>query len=209
MTRTARHVISSQQKRRSNFPKPHPTDDKGVRQTFEFVPTTPPTHLPLDDIRHAVASDPYWSRLLSETPALRSVHLAVFVEPFLGSLLSGQKTVESRFSVVRCPPYGRVASGDVLLVKRSGGPVVGVCEVRETWSYLLDAETWSSIRRDFMAAMCAQDPTFWERKRNASYATLMRITNARPIEAVAWKKRDRRGWVVVQGRSQPHSMESQ
>jgi hypothetical protein len=36
------------------------------------------------------------------------VHLAVFVELFLSSLLDGTKTIESRFGLRRSAPFGRV-----------------------------------------------------------------------------------------------------
>jgi len=151
----------------------------------------------LDAVRTAVSGDPHWSRLLSRHQATRTLHLAVFVEPFLTFLLDGRKTIESRFSMVRCPPYQRVRCGDVLLVKKSGGPVVGLCEVGETWSYHLDTGTWDCIRREFKDAMCAQDPEFWRAKSKATYATLMRVCHPRTIGPVPWTKRDRRGWVII------------
>src|SRR5262245_49036942 len=114
----------------------------------------------LSAVIDSLSADGYWSSLFADRSRNLSIHLAVFVEPFLTYLLDGQKTIESRFSAVRCPPYDRVATGDVLLVKRSGGPVVGVCEVSAIWSYLLDPKSWASIRRDFQDAMCAQDPEF-------------------------------------------------
>ena len=39
---------------------------------------------------------------------------AAFWEPYLDLILTGQKTVESRFSRRRIAPYGCVAAGDVL-----------------------------------------------------------------------------------------------
>jgi hypothetical protein len=85
----------------------------------------------------------------------------------------------------------------VLLLKRSGGPVVGVCRVGQVWSYRLDPATWSTIRRDFSEAMCAQSPDFWIDRERASYATLMRLHEPLSIEPFAFPKRDRRGWVVL------------
>jgi hypothetical protein len=39
------------------------------------------------------------------------------VEPYLGYILEGKKTIESRFSKPLIPPYRRVALGDVVLLK--------------------------------------------------------------------------------------------
>jgi hypothetical protein len=159
-----------------------------------------------DEIRRVVADDALWGGLLgkprSRLPSC-GIHLAVFVEPFLGYVLDGSKTVESRFSVNRCAPFGRVSPGDVVLLKRPGGPVVGIVSVRTVWSYELDASSWPVIRERFAKSLRAQDPEFWERRRGASYATLMLMDQVRGLEPVEWAKRDRRGWVVVRSLEQP------
>src|SRR5215210_2794220 len=89
-----------------------------------------------DEIRRVVADDGEWGSVLgaagSELPSC-GIHLAVFVEPFLDYVLDGSKTVESRFSVNRCAPFGKVSPGDMVLLKRAGGPVVGIARVRTVW----------------------------------------------------------------------------
>ena len=131
------------------------------------------------------------------------IHLAVFIEPFLTYLLDGTKTVESRFSVNRSAPYGKVCSGDVILLKQSSGPVVGMARVRTVWSYRLDEASLRFIRGRFETALRVQDPGFWEQKRTAAFATLMGIHRVITIDPVAWEKRDRRGWVVVRSAATP------
>jgi hypothetical protein len=128
--------------------------------------------------------------------------LAVFVEPFLRYVLDGSKTVDSRFSTNRCAPFGQVKRGDILLLKRSGGPVVGIAQVRTVWSYRLNGASWRLIRERFTDALRAQEPEFWERRREATYATLMAIDNVTTVEPVEWEKRDRRGWVVLRNDGQ-------
>ena len=172
---------------------------------------TPPmqTHAPTTwtelrrDVGSANDGDAFWSRLFGTPCELggRSVHLAIFVEPFLSYVLDGKKTVESRFSAVRCAPYRRVSVGDVLVLKASGGPVRGLALVDHVWSYELDPETWSEVKA-FEDALCATDPSFWASREAASYATLMRLSNVRPISGVLFKKRDRRGWVVVKAKDE-------
>lgn len=160
----------------------------------------------LDLIKKAIAGDAFWETYLaplSEECFAFSVHLAIFVEPFLGYVLDGSKTVESRFSVKRCAPFGKVRQGDVLLLKRTGGPVVGLTHVRSVWSYHLDPSSWREIREEFAKALRAEDPEFWRNRRKASYATLMLIDHVRSIDPIAWKKADRRAWVVVQNAAQP------
>lgn len=163
-------------------------------------PVTPPWLRPFDELRAAVSSDRTWEQVLGppgrQLPAC-GVHLAVFVAPYLGYVLDGSKTVESRFSVNRCAPFGKVRAGDVLLLKRTGGPVVGLARARAVWSYHLDTATWREIRERFATALRAQDPTFWEQRRSAAYATLLLLGDVLEVTPVQWAKRDRRGWVVL------------
>ena len=70
-----------------------------------------------------------WEELLAPFRSVSappvSLHLAVLVQPYLDFILDGQKTIESRFSIRPIPPYRRVESGDIVLLKASGGPIVG------------------------------------------------------------------------------------
>ncbi len=164
---------------------------------------------PPDVLRRAVAGDKFWEGYLrglwSGERLSYSLHLAVFIEPYLSYMLEGRKTIESRFSVVRCAPYHRVQRGDVVLLKLSAGPVVGLCRVGQTWFYRLDQRSWREIRGEFTERLCAQDPDFWRAREKASYATLMQVEDLRRLSPVSWAKRDRRGWVVLHdGRSATH-----
>lgn len=141
--------------------------------------------------------EPYLNRLNTNSPSPFTLHLAVMVEPFLRFMLEGRKTVESRFSVNRCAPFGRVQRGDVIMLKKSGGPVVGICMASKSWFYRLDPQSWMTIKQDFASYICAQDPTFWEERERASFATLIKVTHVRSILPIKVEKRDRRGWVVL------------
>jgi hypothetical protein len=141
---------------------------------------------------------------LAGTPiesAMRSdrvgIHLGIFVEPYLGFVLDGRKTVESRFGVQRCAPHGRVAPGDVLLLKRASGPVLGACRITETWFFDLRKVSLDTVRRQFARSLCALDPGFWQQRAHATLATLMRIDDVTSCVPVTVEKRDRRGWVTL------------
>ncbi len=169
------------------------------------------------EVTHQVAGYDYWGgRLaglgdvdtLTKTDNLGAVvHLAILVEPYLSYILDGQKTVESRFSVNGCAPYRRVQKGDIIILKRAGGPVVGLCEVAQFWDYALEPHSWQEIRQQFTRALCAQDPEFWNDRQAAAFATLIRITHVTELAGVKCAKRDRRGWVVLTPRIEPASVE--
>jgi hypothetical protein len=124
------------------------------------------------------------------------LHLAVFVEPYLSFLLQGKKTIESRFSVNKHAPFGQVQSGDVLVLKRSSGPVCGVCRVADVWFYHLDPRTWIEIEQ-YAEGLCMDGSAFWEKKKAASFATLMRVEQVQPVKEFDIDKDDPRSWVVV------------
>jgi hypothetical protein len=158
----------------------------------------------LDDLRTAAARDPQWQHLLAPYDPFQapptSLHLAVFVEPYLTYMLEGRKTVESRFTLTPRPPYRRVLAGDLLLLKQSSGPIVGACRAGAVWDYQLVPDSWTQIKQDFAAALCAQDG-FWDERAKAAYATLIRIESLQVLPPLPVAKRDRRGWVVILDRS--------
>jgi len=151
-------------------------------------------------IEREVRDDDYWysriTRIVQGEETASSIHLGVFIEPFLSYIMEGKKTIESRFSVNRQAPFGAAMKNDILLIKGSGGPIVGLCRVDQAWYYHLDQDSWSDIK-NFSDALCIQDPDFWLQKSSASYATLLKIDCVRGIAPLAFPKRDRRGWLVL------------
>jgi len=149
-------------------------------------------------LKTTMTNNSFWGPYLEMAEqASVGIHLAVFVEPYLTYLLGGQKTVESRFSVHRIAPFNSVSEGDIVILKKASGPIVGLCQVTNVWDFKLEPKTWREIRNDFTEALCAQDPMFWDQRKHASYATLMRVKNVAKVPPIAVSKRDRRGWVVL------------
>src|SRR5260370_27512850 len=143
---------------------------------------------PLTILRQiATNGAPVWKERLArieENAESLSVHVAIFVQPFLDHMLNGRKTVESRFSVNRCPPYNRVRRGDIILIKQSGGPIVGICEADDIWFYRLDPASWATIKMTFAHSICADDPKFWDSRRMAQYAPLLRSRHVCRVASV-------------------------
>lgn len=52
-------------------------------------------------------------------------HLAIFTQPYLDLILSGEKTIESRFGVRRSIPYNKVKERDKIIMKESSGMLKG------------------------------------------------------------------------------------
>jgi hypothetical protein len=131
------------------------------------------------------------------------IHLAIFVEPYLTFLLQGKKTIESRFSVNKHAPFERVRKDDILIIKKTSGPVCGLCKIAHVWYYRIDSSTWPEIERH-AEALCMDGSAFWERKKAASFATLMQIEDVHRIQDFSIDKEDPRSWVVVRSTTPPN-----
>ena len=147
-------------------------------------------------LQKRLGHDSTWLKKLSSNQYV--VHLAIFREPYLRFIMEGRKKIETRFAKRRCAPFERVSDGDVVLLKRAGGEVVGICEVEKVWFYHLDPEAFAFIKARFGELICPADVSFWAEREGNAVATLMLIKNVIPISGVRIEKRDRRGWVIFE-----------
>lgn len=125
-------------------------------------------------------------------------HLAVFVGDYIEKILSGEKTMEGRFSLEKIPPYLTVKKGDEIYLKESGGLVLGRVFVDNVLYYEnLSPETIGKIRKEYNQELCASDD-FWQAKANAKYASLIFLKKPeRFLAPLKIYKRDRRPWVTL------------
>jgi hypothetical protein len=124
------------------------------------------------------------------------LHLAVFVEPYLRWILQGRKTIDSRFSTRLVAPFGRIAPGDLLALKRSGGPVLGVCRVADVQFFEFAGTPWKEVLAPYAVAICADGDEFWSQRQRARYASVIQLSDVIALPGFVSKKKDRRGWVV-------------
>ena len=130
------------------------------------------------------------------------VHVAIFTEPYLTYLIEGKKTVESRFSVNKISPYGKVHEGDLVLVKKGGGPVVALFKAGRVRFYSkLNVSKLKTIENEFAKNICStNDPDFWKNRENSKFATLVEVSAVKQVEPFAVGKSDRTAWSIVQNK---------
>lgn len=121
-------------------------------------------------------------------------------------VLSGEKTIETRFGRNRCAPYGEIGDGDIILLKGVSGPICGLALARRTWCFNLNTEPIESIRHRFGAGIRADDE-FWSSRLDAIYATLIELDAPASMAPVSCDKRDRRGWVSLRSRQMAFDFE--
>jgi len=126
-------------------------------------------------------------------------HLAVFVKGMAGKILSGEKQVDVRLSQSRIPPYLAVQKEDEILLKSSGGKIIGKASIDNCLFYdKLSPAKVVQIKNNYNSAAIL-DEKFWESKINAKFATIIFLKNPRKfLTPVIYKKNDRRAWVVLE-----------
>lgn len=126
-------------------------------------------------------------------------HLAIFRDRAGEAILSGQKTIESRFSKVKNPPFGVVSSGDLVYIKPSGKDIIGQFRVKKVIFFDgLGLSDLSNLRNLYGKELAAEGE-YWEKNKNARYGTLIFIGDSSRFitSPIKIKKSDLRGWVVV------------
>ena len=165
-----------------------------------------------DELIPRINKNDYWRITLRDiinNDKFNGIHLAILNEPYLQYILDGKKTIESRFSINKIAPYRRVKEGDIILLKKTSGPIIGLCEVDSVWYYQLDISKLNEIKNVFGKLICAQGKTFWSERKKKSFASLMRIKNVIKISPLSFKKKDRRGWVVLKSALFEWSLENE
>jgi len=126
-----------------------------------------------------------------------NIHIAIFEKKLLKKVLSGEKRLESRFSKNRIAPYDVIENGDIIFLKETSGPIVAKAKagIIKFFSHLSEDKV-DLLRMEFQSDLCA-DEGFWEKKRSASFGTIIFLQDVKVIEPFNIEKRDRRPWVVL------------
>lgn len=126
-------------------------------------------------------------------------HLAIFKGEGAELILSGKKTIESRFSKKKNPPYGVISAGDLVYIKPSGKDIIGQFRVKKVIFYNgLEEEDILEIKKNYGRAI-AQDNGYWDKKLDSKYGSLIFIGEVDPFltPPIKFNKKDLRGWVVL------------
>ncbi|MBI2019513.1 ASCH domain-containing protein [Candidatus Daviesbacteria bacterium] len=126
-------------------------------------------------------------------------HLAIFTGKAGEQILTGKKTIESRFSRVKNPPFGEISGGDLVYIKPSGEEVIGQFRVKKVFFYdNLDLSDLSALR-NLYGEQLAADKDYWEKHKNARFGTLIFIGDSAKFitSPIKIPKKDLRGWVVL------------
>ena len=129
-------------------------------------------------------------------------HLAIFKGEAGEAILSGKKTIESRFSRIKNPPFGVISSGDLVYIKPSGKDIIGQFRVKKVFFFdSFDLSDLSDLRKRYGKELTVGGD-YWEKHKNACFGTLIFIGDSERFITAPIKiaKKDLRGWVVLIGK---------
>lgn len=112
--------------------------------------------------------------------------------------MQGEKTLESRLSRNRIPPYGRIDAGDVVLMKKTGGDIVALFEAAAVEYIVLGQQMeLGQLQARYNRRLCCGE-AFWKVKQDSRYATLIEIDHLQRIQPLRFAKEGRQTRLVLQ-----------
>ncbi len=126
-------------------------------------------------------------------------HLAIFKKETAEKILTGDKTLDCRFSRLKKAPFLQISKGDLVYIKVSGEEIIGQFRVKKV--IFIDGVTEEDIRD--LEGRCkrdiSEDQSYWKEIKDYRFASLIFIGDCiRFITSpVKIPKKDSRGWVVL------------
>ncbi|MFT5730205.1 MAG: ASC-1-like (ASCH) protein [Desulforhopalus sp.] len=134
-------------------------------------------------------------------------HLAIMHKHFMNKVLSGEKTVESRWSKDRRSPYGKIQTGDTIYFKFSSGPVAAKADVSKVDSFsIVDDRKGVEIYVDahykaLGLETLSRTKQFLHNNQSKYYVTFITLKKVRKIEDFNINKDGfgiRASWIVIE-----------
>lgn len=126
-------------------------------------------------------------------------HLAIFKGKAGEEILSGRKTIESRFSRGKNAPFGVISAGDLVYIKPSGKDIIGEFRVKKVIFFDgLEMDDLNDIKERYGKDL-AVGAKYWETVAHAHFGTLIFIGDSQRFitSPVKVNKSDLRGWMVL------------
>jgi hypothetical protein len=128
-------------------------------------------------------------------------HVAILHSRYLDAILEGCKVVESRLSLTRCAPFGRVMPGDTIHFKEMGAGFRAAAQASGVMTFedLRPADVRMLARR--YGTQIGADASYWEERAEARYATFVWLSEVKDASSApsgfATTAGARTGWYVL------------
>ena len=130
-------------------------------------------------------------------------HLVILAKKYFNTksiyqlILQGEKTIESRWSMNRIAPYGKVKAGDLLLLKEMGKPVTATAIAKKVEFYELTPQIVDDIRIKFGKQIGTDKESDWQTTLNKKFGTLIWLSNVKKIEPIQVQRSNGSGWIIL------------
>lgn len=133
-----------------------------------------------------------------------SIHVAILRKPYLDAILQGEKSIESRLTRNRQPPFGRIEPGERLFIKQSGGPFRAIARAAAVEQHEdLTPDDIRALQRHY-ASTVGDAPAYWRSKATSRYAVFITLADVEPIDVgPAYHANGYRAWHVLDERLSP------
>ncbi len=114
-------------------------------------------------------------------------HVAILYKKgaLLNKILSGEKTIESRWYSSKYPPWNRIKANDLIYLKDSGGPVRGKVMVEKVLQFNLTQEKSEELFHKYRKQICLNETDiakFLAWTKSKKYCILLFLKNPQAIE---------------------------
>ena len=124
-------------------------------------------------------------------------HLAILKQPFLNMILSGEKTIETRWAMHKIAPYNKLRVGDEILLKETCKEVIATAKVKDFKYFELTPKIADEIKQKYGKEIGVYKFENWENYRNKKYCTLIWLDNIEKVKPFKVKRSNGAGWIVI------------
>lgn len=124
-------------------------------------------------------------------------HIAILRQPFYDMILSGEKTIESRWSKNKIAPYMQVQKGDVVFLKETGKNVTAKANVEKVEFYELTPDIAEEIRKKHGKEIGIDKFDDWNKYLQKNFCTLIWLSNVEKVKNIPSPKSHGAGWLVI------------
>ncbi len=98
-------------------------------------------------------------------------------------ILSGEKSIESRWYKNRIAPWDRISGGDTVYFKNAGEAISVISTVKKVLQFSpLDEKIFNTIIASYAKDICLNDNTYSNYYRSKKYCVLVFLENVRLLE---------------------------
>lgn len=112
-------------------------------------------------------------------------------------VLSGQKTIESRWGMNRAAPYQKISVGDEILLKETGKDVTATARAKRVEFFELTPEKVEQIRQKWGKEIGTDRFEDWQSTMQKKFCTLVWLEDVKVIKPLKVPRSNGAGWIVL------------